>query len=57
MSRLPKHGSSVRMGDRTGTVSQTGHPPWGVQIRVLWDDDQTLSWWPVSELTIGPPTD
>ncbi len=53
MSRLPKHGSSVRMGDRTGTVNQTGHPPWGVQIRVLWDDDQTLSWWAASEITIG----
>jgi hypothetical protein len=53
MSRLPRHGTAVRMGDRTGTVSQTGHPPWGVWIRVLWADTNTLSWHKAEELTVG----
>jgi hypothetical protein len=52
MSRIPAHGTKVRMGKRSGKVDQTGHPPWGVQVRVLWDDDSTLSWHPVGELVI-----
>ncbi len=50
MNHMPKHGRRVRMGKRRGKVDQVGHPPWGIQIRVLWDDDQTLDWVPASEL-------
>ena len=46
---MPKNGTRVRMGERRGKVDQSGHPPWGIQIRVLWDDG-VLAWHPASEL-------
>jgi hypothetical protein len=52
MSRIPPNGTAVRMGERRGTVSRTGHPPGGVIVEVLWTDDQTRSWVKAEELTI-----
>jgi hypothetical protein len=50
--RIPPNGTRVRMGERTGKVSRTGHPPGGVIIEVKWDDDNTLTWYKADELTI-----
>jgi hypothetical protein len=41
--RIPPNGTPVRMGERHGKVSRTGHPPGGVIVEVKWDDN-TLSW-------------
>jgi hypothetical protein len=51
--RIPPNGTRVRMGERHGKVSRTGHPPGGVIVEVKWDDDNTLTWYKADELTIG----
>jgi hypothetical protein len=53
MTRIPANGTRVSMGERTGKVSRSGHPPSGLIIEVKWDDDQTLTWYKADELTIG----
>lgn len=50
MSRLPRHGSAVHMGERHGKVSRTGHPPAGPIVEVAWEDGE-LSWHRADELT------
>jgi hypothetical protein len=52
MSRIPPNGTRVRMGERTGKVSRTGHPPGGVIVEVKWDDGTITGWYKAEELTI-----
>ena len=50
MNRIPPNGTRVRMGERCGRVSRTGHPPAGVIVEIEWDDDHSLAWYPASEV-------
>ncbi len=53
MSRIiPPNGTAVRIGERCGVVTRTGHPPGGVIAEVRWFDTNTLSWHRAEELTI-----